>query len=75
MTFSLELKSRSKRAGVAPRNLQAECGIVHTRQLPDASHRLLIKIDDLLRRLSVRDRRNIDGEHVVSVESGLRLLQ
>src|SRR5437879_3124166 len=62
-------------AVITPGSNDAESSLAHSRQIIDATDRFLVEIDDLLRRLSVGHRGNVDGQNVVRVEACLRGLQ
>src|SRR5216683_2553621 len=74
MVVRRELEPRTKVAGIAPGNDDAESRLGHTRQRINAPHRFLVEIDDLFRSLAVGNSRDIDGQDVARVEAGLRRL-
>jgi len=70
-----KLEARTKAACVSPGNNDAKGDAIHAGQCVDASHRLFVETYDLIRRLSVGNRRHVQREHVMRVDSGLDRLQ
>src|SRR5712692_5527375 len=66
-----KLKAGAKAARVAPGNDNAKSTLVYTGKRFNATHRFLVKIDDLSRSLAVGNGGDIDGQDVARVEAGL----
>src|SRR4029077_4782881 len=62
-------------AGIAPGSDHPEGGPIDTWKRINATYDFLIKIDDLLGRLSLKYRGNVDGKDMARVHTSLRPLQ
>ena len=75
MALAGERQAGTEAAGVAPRNAGAESDAIHAGEFVDAANGLPVKIDDLIRSLSVGHDRHVHGENAMHVEACLRRLQ
>src|SRR5262249_52132178 len=63
------------RAGITPGSDHPEGGLIDTWKRVNTAYDFLVKIDNLLARLSVKHGGNIDGKDMARVHTGLRPLQ
>ena len=75
MTIRGELEAGAEDAGFAPWSNHSVSGLDHSRQLINVAYGILVKIHDLLRRFIVLHDGNVDGQHMLHVQAGLRGLQ
>ena len=74
-SFDGEREAAAGAARVAPRHRAAERNLLDARHLAQAAPNLAVEPADLLGRASVRHHRDVDREHVVRLEAGLRRLE
>ena len=75
MSVGGEFETGTEVARIAPRNGRADRDAVDAGQFRDAPHRFLVEAQNLIGRPSVRDHRDVQREHLVRFETGLRRLQ
>src|SRR5438093_4133225 len=74
VTVSAELQAGT-RTGIAPGSDHPEGGLIDTWKGINATYDFLVKIDNLLACLSIKDGGDVDGKDVARVHAGLRPLQ
>src|SRR6267378_6274485 len=75
MALATKREAGTEATGVAPWNVGAECDAIHPGDFIDAANDLPIKVDDLIRSLSIRHDRYVHGEYAMHIEPGLCCLQ
>src|SRR5882672_12183026 len=75
MALASKREAGTEATGVAPWNVGAECDAIHPGNFIDAANDLPVKVDDLIRSLSIRHDRHVHGEYAMHIKTGLCRLQ
>src|SRR5258707_12002646 len=75
MALAANREARAEASGVASWNVGAECDAIHAGNFIDTAYDFPVKVNDLIRSLSIRHDRHVHGEYAMHIETGLCCLQ